>query len=231
MIFPEQDLTLQALFDFTKTAAGTYLAGFTYPWEALSGIADFVAAYGRTLSPAEYRTPEETGLENVWIARSAKVAPSAWIQGPCVIGPDAEIRHCAYVRGSALIGAGCVVGNSCEIKNSILFDGAQVPHFNYVGDSLLGFKAHLGAGAVTSNIKSDKTNVSVRCGETRIATGRRKFGAAVGDGTEVGCNSVLCPGTVLGKDCTVYPLSRVRGFLPAHCIFKEPDSIVVKRKD
>lgn len=224
----EQGMTIGALFDLTRTAARSFLEQFTYPWEALSAISDFVVAYGNTLSESEYKGPSETGIANVWIARSAKVAPSASIQGPAVIGPDSEIRHCAFIRGSALIGAGCVVGNSCEIKNSILFDGAQVPHFNYVGDSILGYKAHLGAGAVTSNIKSDKTNISILAEGQRIQTGRRKFGAAVGDLTEVGCNSVLCPGTVLGRECTVYPLSRVRGFVASRSIFKNADDIVTK---
>lgn len=224
----QQDMTIAALFDLTQTSAASYLSQYTYPWEALSGIGDFVLAYGNMCTQEEYLCPEETGLPNVWIARSAKVAASASIQGPCVIEADAEIRHCAYIRGSALIGKGCVVGNSCEIKNSILFNGAQVPHFNYVGDSVLGYKAHLGAGAVTSNIKSDKTNISVLADGARIPTGRRKFGAAVGDLTEVGCNSVLCPGTVLGRECTVYPLSRVRGFIPAQHIFKNETNVVAK---
>lgn len=224
----QQNMTIAALFNLEQTAAAQYLSQFTYPWEALSGIADFICTYGENLSREEYLGPEETGIPNVWIARSAKVAASASIQGPCIIEADAEIRHCAYIRGSALIGKGCVVGNSCEIKNAILFNGAQVPHFNYVGDSILGHKAHLGAGAVTSNIKSDKTNISVLAGDTRISTGRRKFGAAVGDLTEVGCNSVLCPGTVLGQECTVYPLSRVRGFIPSRHIFKREDNIVAK---
>ena len=224
----QQDMTIAALFNLEQTGAAKYLSQFTYPWEALSGIGDFILAYGNTLSQEEYLLPEETGLPNVWIARSAKVAHSAFIQGPCVIEADAEIRHCAYIRGNALIGSGCVVGNSCEIKNAILFNGAQVPHFNYVGDSILGYKAHLGAGAVTSNIKSDKTNISVLAGGERIPTGRRKFGAAVGDLTEVGCNCVLCPGTVLGTECTVYPLSRVRGFVPARHIFKNETNIIAK---
>lgn len=224
----ENQLTICALFNLEHSSAGAYLRQFTYPWEALSGISDFVLAYGSTLSEDLYKGPEETGISNVWIARSAKVAPSASIQGPCVIEPDAEIRHCAYIRGSALIGKGAVVGNSCEVKNAILFEGVQVPHFNYIGDSILGYKAHLGAGAVTSNIKSDKTNISIPAGGIRIETGRRKFGAAVGDLTEVGCNSVLCPGTVLGKECTVYPLSRVRGFIPERHIFKDAANVVAK---
>ena len=224
----EKQLAISALFDLTRSAAGNYLAQFTYPWEALSGISDFVLAYGSTLPKDLYKDPEETGIPNVWIARSAKVAASASIQGPCVIEPEAEIRHCAYIRGSALIGKGAVVGNSCEIKNAILFESVQVPHFNYIGDSILGYKAHLGAGAVTSNIKSDKTNISIPAGDLRIETGRRKFGAAVGDLTEVGCNSVLCPGTVLGRECTVYPLSRVRGFIPERHIFKDAANVVAK---
>ncbi len=224
----EQQLTIAALFGLEHTAASTYLAQFVYPWEALSGISDFVIAYGKTLSSDDYQTPEETGIPNVWISRTAKVAPTADLHGPAVIGPEAEIRHCAFVRGSALIGSGCVVGNSCEIKNAILFDGVQVPHFNYVGDSILGYKAHLGAGAVTSNVKSDKTNIAVSLDGNRLETNRRKFGAAVGDLVEVGCNSVLCPGTVLGKSCTVYPLSRVRGFVPEGHIFKDAHNVVPK---
>ncbi len=224
----EKQLTIYALFDLDRSSAGDYLRQFTYPWEALSGISDFVLAYGNTLCKDLYKDPEETGIPNVWIARSAFIAPNASIQGPCVIEAEAEIRHCAYIRGSALIGKGAVVGNSCEIKNSILFEGVQVPHFNYVGDSILGYKAHLGAGAVTSNIKSDKTNISILAGDARIKTGRRKFGAAVGDLTEVGCNSVLCPGTVLGRECTVYPLSRVRGFIPQRHIFKDATNVVAK---
>lgn len=224
----KQEMSIAALFDLSRTSANSYLAQFTYPWEALSGISEFVIAYGNTCSAEDYKLPEETGIPNVWIARDAKVAPTAFIQGPCVIESEAEIRHCAYIRGSALIGKGAVVGNSCEVKNSILFEGVQVPHFNYVGDSILGYKAHLGAGAVTSNIKSDKTNISISAGSDRIETGRRKFGAAVGDLTEVGCNSVLCPGTVLGKECTVYPLSRVRGFIPQRHIFKDATNVVAK---
>lgn len=226
------ELTIEALFDLHRTAADAYLRAYTYPWEALDGIADFVRAYGRTLSDGAqrdaYRTPEENGIPEVWIARSARIAPNATIIGPCVIGPETEVRPGAFIRGSVLIGTGCVIGNSCELKNAILFDRVQVPHFNYVGDSILGYRAHLGAGAVTSNVKSDKSDVTVRVPEGRIATGRRKFGAAVGDLCEVGCNSVLCPGTVLGRECTVYPLSRVRGYVPEGCIFKETERIVKK---
>ena len=220
-----EGLKISKLYDLSRTAASQYLSGFEYPWEALAGIGAFVLAYGSTLSEEEY---EKRG-EDVWVARSASVAPTACVKGPCVIGPETEVRHCAFIRGSALIGKGCVVGNSCEIKNAILFDGVQVPHFNYVGDSILGYKSHLGAGAVTSNVKSDKTNVTVRTGSARVETGRRKFGAAVGDLTEVGCNSVLCPGSVIGPGCTVYPLSRVRGFVPERSIFKSEDDIVPKK--
>lgn len=216
--------TITDLYDLTHTLAGEYLSCFTYPWEALAGLADCIRALGAGLGD-EYLpfAPE------VWVHRTAHVAPTASITGPCIIGPDTEVRHCAFIRGSVLVGNNCVVGNSTEIKNSILFDNVQVPHYNYVGDSILGYKSHLGAGAITSNVKSDKTPVSVKTPDGRVETGLKKFGAMVGDGTEVGCNSVLCPGTVLGKNVTVYPLSRVRGFIPENHIFKSEKSIVEKR--
>lgn len=214
---------IDRLYDLSRTIAAGIFEGRTYPWEVLGDIGDYILKLGKTLGDDfEYR---EGGI---WIAKDAKIAPTAAINGPCIIDSGAEIRHCAYIRGKAIIGKGCVVGNSVEVKNAVLFDGAQVPHFNYVGDSILGWRAHMGAGAVTSNIKSDKTNVTVLYGEARIETGLRKFGAMLGDGVEVGCNSVLCPGSVIGKDCTIYPLSRVRGFIEENSIFKAPDNIVKK---
>ncbi len=202
------------LFDLSRTFAADYLGGFLYPWEALDGIGKFLLSAFSSLG-AEF---SHYG-ENIYVHNSAKIASSAHICGPTVICAGAEIRHCAFIRGCALIGEECVVGNSCEVKNSILFDGVQTPHFNYVGDSILGFKAHLGAGAITSNVRSDKSNVIIH-GEKDIPTGRKKVGAMLGDGVEIGCNSVLNPGTVIGKNSTVYPLSSVRGVIPADSIFK-----------
>ena len=207
------------------SVAWEYLSRFTYPWEALDGLKDFIRTLGASLSAEEYRCLDG----DVWIAHSATVAPSALICGPAVIGPGAEIRHGAFIRGSAIVGAGAVVGNSVELKNCVLFDGVQVPHFNYVGDSILGYKSHMGAGAVTSNVKSDKTPVSVRMGGEKIETGRKKFGAMLGDFVEVGCNSVLNPGTVIGSHSNVYPLSSVRGFVPENSIYKAKDQVVIKR--
>ena len=207
--------TVEKLYDLSRTLAGEFLKQFTYPWEALSGIADMIRALGKTLDPAEY------GLvaEEVWIHRSAKIATTASIKGPAIIGPGAEIRHCAFIRGAALVGENCVVGNSVELKNVILFDRVQVPHFNYVGDSILGFCAHMGAGAVTSNVKSDKSPVVIH-GERDVPTGLKKVGAFLGDYVEVGCNSVLNPGTVIGRNSNVYPTSCVRGVVPANSIYK-----------
>ena len=216
------DLTITALLDLSHTLAGDYLAQFQYPWEALDGIKDFILDLGPRLDPAEYeeRSPQ------VWVHRTASVAPTAFLGAPCVIGPDTEVRHCAFIRGSALVGGGCVVGNSVELKNVILFDGVQTPHYNYVGDSILGFKSHMGAGSITSNVKSDKSLVVVRNGEERLETGRKKFGAILGDHVEVGCNSVLNPGAVVGRGSRVYPLSSVRGTVPPESIFKGPGKIV-----
>lgn len=215
-------LKTNELFDLSHTLASPLLKGTAYPWEALDGIAEFIRKVGKTLSLEEYDHPKE----DVWIAKDATVYPSAFIGTPCIIGHKTEVRHCAFIRGSALIGDAAVVGNSTELKNCILFDGVQVPHYNYVGDSILGYKSHLGAGAVTSNVKSDKTPVSVRDGNETLATGRKKMGAMVGDGAEVGCNSVLNPGTVLGRGSRVYPLSRVRGTVPEKHIFKDAEHIV-----
>ena len=204
--------------------AAEYLSKFTYPWEALAGIGEFILARGADLGD-EYTEVSP----RVWVHKTADVAATAFLAGPCIVGAGAQVRHCAFVRGSALIGENCVVGNSVELKNAILFDGVQVPHFNYVGDSILGYRAHMGAGSVTSNVKSDKTLVEVRLGDTRIRTGLKKFGAMLGDGAEIGCNSVLNPGTVIGRNSNVYPLSSVRGVVPADSIYKSAGNIVSKR--
>ena len=212
------------LFDLSKTIAKPLLEKSEYPWQILKDIKDFVISLGEKLDKSLF---DEVSPQ-VWVAKSAKVYPSAYIAAPCIIDEDAEIRHCAFIRGGVIVGKNCVVGNSTEMKNAIIFDNVQIPHFNYVGDSVLGFKSHLGAGAVTSNVKSDKTPVTVLKDGKKIETGLKKFGAMVGDFTEVGCNSVLCPGTVIGKNCTVYPLSRVRGFLEQNSIFKSQENIVPK---
>ncbi len=213
------------LFSLENTMAAPLLEKHEYPWTALGEIKSFIIELGKTLDKEIY----EEVSENVWIAKSAKVFPSAYIGAPCIIGENTEVRHCAFIRGSALIGENCVVGNSTEVKNCIIFNNVQIPHYNYVGDSILGFKSHLGAGAITSNVKSDKTLVSVKTDDGKVETGLKKFGAMVGDNTEVGCNSVLCPGTVLGKNCTVYPLSRVRGYIPENRIFKSESNVAVKK--
>lgn len=216
------------LYSLNETIAGEYLSHFEYPWEALKGISDFIKELGPTLDSDVY---EERG-ENIWVAKSAKVAPTACLNGPLIIDEDAEIRHCAFIRGSAIVGKGSVVGNSTELKNVIIFNSVQVPHYNYVGDSVLGYKSHMGAGSITSNVKSDKTLVVVKDlydTKEEIATGLKKFGAMLGDYVEVGCNSVLNPGTVVGKNSNIYPLSRVRGVIPAGCIFKSAEQVVVKK--
>ena len=215
------------LYDLSQSIAGEYLAQFTYPWEALAGISDFIRKIGPTLDPEKF---EKRG-EDIWVAKSANVFPSAYLGGPLIIDEDAEIRHCAFIRGSAIVGKGSVVGNSTELKNVIIFNSVQVPHYNYVGDSILGYKSHMGAGSITSNVKSDKTLVVVKdCYDTKeeIETGLKKFGAMLGDNVEVGCNSVLNPGTVIGKGSDIYPVSRVRGVIPANSIFKEKDNIIKK---
>lgn len=212
------------LFDLSKTIARPLLEKSEYPWQILKDIKEFVISLGEKLDKSLF---DEVSPQ-VWVAKSAKVFPSAYIAAPCIIDENAEIRHCAFIRGGVIVGKSCVVGNSTEMKNAIIFDNVQIPHFNYVGDSVLGFKAHLGAGAITSNVKSDKTPVTVLKDGKKIETGLKKFGAMVGDFTEVGCNSVLCPGTVIGKNCTVYPLSRVRGFLKENSIFKSQENIVPK---
>lgn len=212
------------LYDLNYTIAAPLLAECEYPWQALGKIKDFVTALGETLDKEKFDQVQP----GVWIAKSAKVYPSAYIAAPCIIDENSEIRHSAFIRGGVIVGKNCVVGNSTEMKNSIIFDNVQIPHFNYVGDSVLGFKSHLGAGAVTSNVKSDKTLVTIKNGDEKVETGLKKFGAMVGDFTEVGCNSVLCPGTVVGKNCTIYPLSRIRGYLKANSIFKSQENIVTK---
>ena len=215
---------IKELYDLSQTIAGAYLEQFTYPWEALDGIKDFICKLGPTLDPAVY---EQRG-ENIWVAKSAKVAASACLNGPLIVDEEAEIRHCAFIRGSAIIGKGAVVGNSTEIKNDIIFNSVQVPHYNYVGDSILGYKSHMGAGSITSNVKSDKSLVVVKDGTQQIETGRKKFGAMLGDYVEVGCNSVLNPGTVIGRHTNVYPLSSVRGVIAANSIYKQRGEVVVK---
>ena len=216
--------TIKDLYDLSHTLAGTYLEGFTYPWEALKGISDFIYAMGAGLDPQAYTQIKPA----VWVHKSAEIAPTAYIGAPAIIGAKTQVRHGAFIRGAALVGENCVVGNSAELKNVILLDNVQVPHYNYVGDSILGYKAHLGAGAVTSNVKSDKTPVVIRI-DAGIPTGLKKCGAMVGDFVEVGCNSVLNPGTVIGRNSNVYPLSSVRGVIPPNSIYKASDKIVLKK--
>ena len=219
------NLNTTGLFDLSRTLAGDYLARFEYPWQALDGIKELILTLGPALEDDyEERAPQ------VWVHKTAKIAPTAFLGAPCIIGPDTEVRHCAFIRGSALVGANCVVGNSVELKNVILFDSVQVPHYNYVGDSILGYKSHMGAGSITSNVKSDKTLVVVRTGEERLETGRKKFGAVLGDFVEVGCNSVLNPGTVVGPRTNIYPLSCVRGAVPGDSIYKTGGVTVKKEK-
>ncbi len=220
------NIKIKDLFDLTHTRASKYLEGFTYPWEALSGISQLIIEIGNTLDPNEY----DYKGDNVWISKTAKVFPSAYIGGPCIIDHNTEVRHGAFIRGSALVGEGCVVGNSTELKNVILFDGVQVPHYNYVGDSILGYKSHMGAGSITSNVKSDKTHVHIKdmASGDDIDTGRKKVGAALGDFVEVGCNSVLNPGTVIGRGTSIYPLSSIRGVVPENSIYKANGNITRK---
>lgn len=212
------------LFPTGHSAADSLIDSFTYPWEVLPHIKNFIIEYGKTLDMGKYYSPSE----NVWIAKSAKISPLAKISPPCVIGEDTEVRQCAFIRGAALIGNSCVIGNSTELKNCIISDGVQVPHFNYIGDSILGYKSHMGAGAVTSNVKSDKTSISVEDEDGRIETGLAKMGAMLGSYVEVGCNSVLNPGTIIGPYSNIYPLSSVRGTVPPYSIYKSADNIVEK---
>ena len=219
-----ENLLADNLFDYSKTKAKPLLESVDYPWEALPKIKDFIIELGKTLDPEIY---EQRG-ENIWVAKSATVFPSAYLGGPLIICEDAEVRHCAFIRGSAIVGKGAVVGNSTELKNSILFDGVQVPHYNYIGDSILGYKAHTGAGTITSNLKSDKSLVTVLCDDDKVETGVKKFGAMLGDFVEVGCNSVLNPGSVVGRNTNVYPLSFVRGYVPENSIYKRLGEIAEK---
>lgn len=220
-----KDCKIEELYNLEETIAKQIFENLTYPWEVLPKIGEFILELGNTLSKEEY---EKVG-ENIWIAKSAKVAETAFIKGPAIIGKDAEVRHCAFIRGNAIAGEGAVVGNSTELKNVILFNKVQVPHYNYVGDSILGYKAHMGAGSITSNVKSDKKLVVVKNGEEKIETGLKKFGAMLGDEVEVGCNSVLNPGTVVGRNTNIYPLSCVRGVIPARSIYKKQNDIVIKQ--
>ena len=217
-------IRIKNLFDLSHTQADGYLSGFEYPWQALKGIKDFITAYGNELDKSEYKEVRSC----VWVHNSATVAPTAYIGAPCIIGAETEIRHCAFIRGNAIVGKNAVVGNSTELKNVVLFNNVQVPHYNYVGDSVLGFKSHMGAGAITSNVKSNKTLVCVKQGDQVIETGLKKFGAILGDNVEVGCGSVLNPGTIIGKNSQIYPLSNVRGVVVENSIYKRAGEIVAK---
>ena len=219
-------LKTKELFDFSHTLAAEMLSKTEYPWEALGKIKELILSVGPKLAKDEF----EEVSENVWIAKDAKIYPNNYIAGPCIIGHETEVRPGAFVRGSALVGNNCVVGNSTELKNVILFDRVQVPHYNYVGDSILGFMSHMGAGSITSNVKSDKKLIVIRCGEEKIETGMKKIGAMLGDRVEVGCNSVLNPGTIIGRDSNIYPTSCVRGTVPEGCIWKNSGKVVVKTR-
>ena len=219
-----KDFTLAKLLDLKETMAAELFEGKTYPWEVLPEIKDFILKLGKTLDPDEYEYREG----DIWIAKSAKIAPTACINGPAIIGKDTEVRHCAFIRGNAIVGEDCVVGNSTELKNVVLFNCVQVPHYNYVGDAVLGYKSHMGAGSICSTVKSDKQLVVVKDGEEKIETGLKKFGAMLGDHVEVGCGSVLNPGTVIGRNSNIYPLSPVRGCVPADSIYKSRTEIVSK---
>ncbi len=217
-------LKINDLYDLSHTAAKDYLSGFEYPWQALGGIKNFIISLGKELDKSEYQQISE----EVWIHKTAVVAPTAFIGAPCIIGAKTEIRHCAFIRGSVIIGKNCVVGNSSELKNAILFDSVQTPHYNYVGDSILGYKAHMGAGSITSNVKSDYSLVTVKFGNKKIETGLKKCGTMLGDFAEIGCNSVLNPGTVIGRNSNIYPLSCVRGTVPPNSIYKTGGIIIQK---
>ena len=219
-----ENIKITELFDLTKTMASDYLDSFTYPFEALKGISELIIRLGESLDTNVYEKREDY----IWVAKSARVAPTAFLGGPCIIGEYTEVRHCAFIRGSALVGNGCVVGNSVELKNVIIFDDVQVPHYNYVGDSILGYHSHMGAGSITSNVKADKTNVVIKSETDSIETGLKKVGAFLGDYAEIGCNSVLNPGSVIGRHSNVYPLSMVRGVVQANSIYKKKGEIVAK---
>ena len=221
----KEQLRISELFDLNETIAKDIFEGAEYPWEVLPKISEFIVKLGNTLSEDEY---EKRG-ENIWVAKDADVAPTAFLNGPLIIGKSATVRHCAFIRGNAIVGEGAVVGNSTELKNVILFNKVQVPHYNYVGDSILGYKSHMGAGSITSNVKSDKTLVTIKDGSEKYETGLKKMGAVLGDNVEVGCNSVLNPGTVVGRCSNIYPLSMVRGFVPANSIYKKQSEIVEKQ--
>ena len=221
----KEETKIVDLYDLSHTQAADFLRRFTYPWEALAGLSDFIIELGNSLDPAEY---EKRG-ENIWVHKTAKVFDSAYLHGPVIVGKDAEVRHCAFIRGKAIVGEGAVVGNSTELKNAVLFNKVQVPHYNYVGDSILGFKAHMGAGSITSNVKSDKKLITIKGPDCNIDTGIKKIGAFLGDNVEVGCGSVLNPGTIVGRESNIYPLSSVRGFIPAGSIYKKQGEVVTKR--
>lgn len=220
-----KEFTIERLLDLKETIAAELFEGKTYPWEVLPEIKDFILKLGKTLDPEEYEYREG----DIWIARSAEVAPTACINGPAIIGKNTEVRHCAFIRGNAIVGDGCVVGNSTELKNVVIFNCVQVPHYNYVGDSVLGYKSHMGAGSICSNVKSDKQLVVVKDKEEKVETGLKKFGAMIGDHVEVGCGSVLNPGTVIGKNTNIYPLSSVRGCVPSDSIYKNENQVVYKK--
>lgn len=222
-----KELTVNELYNLEETIAKDIFEGVTYPWEVLSKISDFILELGEKLPKEEY---DKVG-DNVWIAKSAKVFTSAYIHGPAIIGKEAEVRHCAFIRGNAIVGEGAVVGNSTELKNVILFNKVQVPHYNYVGDSILGYKAHMGAGSITSNVKSDKKLVVVKTPDKNIETGIKKFGAMLGDEVEVGCGTVLNPGSVVGKQTNIYPLSSIRGYVPANSIYKKQGEVAEKKEE
>ena len=221
------NMETKQLLDLTHTMAGDYLAQFRYPWQALEGIKEFILALGPTLPEAEYTQVQP----DVWVHKTAKVFPSAYLGAPCIIGPETEVRHCAFIRGSALVGRHCVVGNSVELKNVILFDYVETPHYNYVGDSILGYHSHMGAGSITSNVKADRGLVTVKNEGELLETGRKKVGAILGDWAEIGCNTVLNPGTVVGRNSNVYPLSCVRGVVPERSIYKNSGEMMPKKED
>lgn len=220
-----EECKISKMYNLEETIAKDLFEGLTYPWEALPKISEFIVKLGESLDSSVY---EKRG-ENIWVAKNAKVAPTAFLSEPLIIDEEAEIRHCAFVRGNAIVGKGCVVGNSTELKNVVLFNSVQVPHYNYVGDSILGYKSHMGAGSITSNVKSDKTLVVVKNGKEEIKTGLKKFGAMLGDYVEVGCNSVLNPGSVIGSHTNIYPLSMVRGVVPERSIYKNKNEITQKQ--